>query len=63
MYVRTARSLLAEERVLDLVAVWQHIELEAIAAGKKNPHSHLDVEEFRFMYKVSACTEPSDEMT
>lgn len=48
---------------MDLVAVWQHIELEAIAAGKKNPHSHLDVEEFRFMYKVSAGTAPSDEIT
>ena len=41
------RSLLAEERVLDLVAVWQHIELEDIASGKPPVQ-----EEFRFFYKV-----------
>lgn len=48
--VAVRRSLLPEERVLDLMAVWQHIELEDIAAGRKNTHS--GVEEFRFFYKV-----------
>jgi len=44
------RPLKPEERILDLVAVWQHIELEDIANGKNDDNSHI--EEFRFVYKV-----------
>lgn len=42
------RKLNAKERVLDILAVWQHIELESIA----NNEPITESEEFYFLYKV-----------